>query len=135
MTPIIKHKMLIPFYWIKLIYFMFLSCNFFMYWFNDLMFLTTYLHFSSFFLLLFSSTHWDGSKVLDDTLGVHSLSSTGFSTGYEKRNKVILISFPMYDSLFYINIMFTESNSRDQDRLVLSVCKKKYSRLHDYAIH
>ena len=32
-------------------------------------------------------------------------------------------------------IMLTESNIRDQDRLVLSVCKKEYSHFNDYAIY
>ena len=48
------------------------------------MFFKTYLNFSSALVLLLVTTHCDSSKVLDDTLGVHRLSSTGFSTGYEK---------------------------------------------------
>ena len=42
-----------------------------------------YLNLSRGLVLLLVTTHCDGSKVLDDTLGVHSLSSTGFSTGWE----------------------------------------------------
>jgi hypothetical protein len=31
--------------------------------------------------------------------------------------------FPMHDSVYYIYIILTGLNLRDQDRLVLSVCK------------
>ena len=50
-------------------------------------FFKAYLNLSRGLVLLLVRSHCDGSKVLDDTFGVHSLSSTGFSTGYE--NEVI----------------------------------------------
>ena len=46
----------------------------------------SYLHFV--FLLLLSTSNWDGGEVLDDTLGVHSLSSTRFSTGYRNTHLI-----------------------------------------------
>ena len=42
--------------------------------------------------------------------------------------------FPMHDSLYYIYVIITESNLRDQDGLVLSVCKEN-SHLNDYTIY
>ena len=83
----------------------------------------TNLNFSR--ILFLVSTNRDCGKVLNDTLCVHSLSSTRLSTGDEKKKLRILHTLKTCHS--------EDQNRRlrDQDGLVLPVCSSKKSNMNN----